>query len=709
MNFSFKTFLISALLTIFCFSANTYAAVIFHETFDQLTEVNTLGNALTNGLTDEIGYEIEAGGDAMKCSENGTMELTGGRFSTRNMDLSGENVILQVRYKLKSGTKRFQIDIDKVGTQGIGSILNEYGSNSPTEFSTKSFAITNGTSDSFIFFRTEGDHTVILDEIKITKGFDEGGDVRTPAFPGAGGGGKYTSGGRGGRVLYVTKLTDDNSQGTLRWAVNQTGPRTILFKVSGTIALNSALNINNGDVTIAGQSAPGDGICLRDHDMQIKADNVIIRFVRFRLGNKDLNNESDAIWGRYRSNIILDHCSMSWSIDECASFYANNNFTMQWCFVTESLNNAGHSKGAHGYGGLWGGKNTSFHHNLLAHHNSRNPRFNGWKRSGLSYNNPMDEERVDFRNNVIYNWGDNSSYGGESLGKYNIVGNYFKYGPGTKSSIRSKITQIDKDANPTYAPGYGSYYITDNYVYGNATVTANNWASGGVTYASGVTQAGARVDVPFEYVPIIEHTAETAFEKVLQYGGASLSRDIVDDRVAEEALQGTATYSGSVTKRAGIIDTPEDVGGYPVYSSTAAPTDSDNDGIPDGWLEANYPGKTANDTNAEGYTYLEVYLNSLVQHIVDLQDANPIYSSVNKPESNRHFVVSHISGSSSIHLRAEHKITNLYMYDISGRRVFHANLNAHAAAMDLLLSHQSVYVLRVQLEDGSLYTQKLIW
>ena len=285
---------------------------------------------------------------------------------------------------------------------------------------------------------------------------------QTPAFPGAGGGGMYTTGGRGGKVLYVTSLADDGSVGTLRWALNQTGARTILFKVSGVIILKSRLNISKGDVTIAGQTAPGDGICLRNYEMQISAGNVIVRFMRFRLGNEILANESDAIWGRYQNNIIIDHCSMSWSIDECASFYSNNNFTLQWCYVTESLNNAGHSKGAHGYGGLWGGKNASFHHNLIAHHVSRNPRFNGWKRSGLSYENPQDEERVDFRNNVIYNWGDNSSYGGEALGKYNIVNNYFKYGPATKSSIRYKITQVDKDGSATYAPGHGSYFIKDN-------------------------------------------------------------------------------------------------------------------------------------------------------------------------------------------------------------------------------------------------------
>ena len=181
-------------------------------------------------------------------------------------------------------------------------------------------------------------------------------------------------------------------------------------------------------------------------------------------------------------NIIIDHCSMSWSVDETSSFYANQNFTMQWCILSESLNKSFHEKDDHGYGGIWGGDHVSFHHNLLAHHNSRNPRFNG-QRSGVS-NGIYPDEHVDYRNNVIYNWRSNSAYGGEN-GKYNIVNNYYKAGPATASSITRRIMQASFESDPSYGVGYGTFYIDGNHVHNNATVTANNW-NGGVDYASAI-------------------------------------------------------------------------------------------------------------------------------------------------------------------------------------------------------------------------------
>lgn len=536
-----------------------------------------------------------------------------------------------------------------------------------------------------------------------------------PAFPGAEGGGMYTTGGRGGTVYYVTSLDDTNTgntttrEGTLRWCVGRSGARIILFKVSGIISIASRLNISSGNVTIAGQTAPGDGICIRDHEVTVSADNVIIRYMRFRLGDRDSTQESDAIWGRYRNNIIIDHCSMSWSVDECSSFYSNSNFTMQWCLLAESLKNSIHDKGAHGYCGLWGGKNATFHHNLMAHHDSRNPRYSGWKRTGLDYFNPMDEERMDFRNNVVYNWGSNSGYGGESAGKYNVVNNYYKPGPATSNGSKSRLVQIDIDAGTQiFLPRYGKFYLYGNYMYGNSSVISNN--RNGVYNKTGFPLDSCLVSVPYASYPISQHTAEKAFEKVLEYAGASLKRDTIDARIAKEALNGTYTYTGSKYGTKGIIDTQSDVGGWPTYNSTTPPTDSNIDGIPDGWLEANYPGKTATNTNAEGYTYLEVYLNSLVADITENQNMETIISSINRPEAlvaePRAFYEKSVS---AIQLFAPEAIDKVTLISIDGRlqKTVQANRST-TYIIDASNLNDGVYLIHVKYLDGSTGKSKVL-
>ncbi|MEJ5996305.1 pectate lyase [Pedobacter sp. Du54] len=442
------------------------------------------------------------------------------------------------------------------------------------------------------------------------------------AFPGAEGFGKIASGGRRGKVIKVTNLNDDGA-GSLRAAIAETGARIIVFEVSGNIKLKSKLQVKNANLTVAGQTAPGDGICIQDYEMNIDADNVIIRFMRFRMGDLT-KNEQDALWGRYHQNIIIDHCSMSWSIDECSSFYANKNFSMQWCILSESLNKSFHEKDNHGYGAIWGGSNATFHHNLLAHHNSRNARFDGGNRPGTGVS-PFGIDKVDYRNNVIYNWGSNSAYGGEN-GEYNIVANYYKAGPGTASSKRSRIMEISMEPDLVkYGPGYGKFYITGNYVDGNATVTQSNW-NGGVDKGSGLSDANyaaAKMTTAFSAESLTTHTAVQAYNAVLAYVGASYKRDAVDTRILKEVKDGTVTYNGSKTGFKGIIDSQTDVGGWPVLQQTAPLKDTDGDGMPDDWeIAKGLDPKIANAVGrnlSTGYDNIEVYVNELVKVITENQ------------------------------------------------------------------------------------------
>lgn len=470
--------------------------------------------------------------------------------------------------------------------------------------------------------------------------------AQAPAFPGAEGHGRYVTGGSGGRVVHVTNLNDSGT-GSFREAV-KSGNRIIVFDVAGVIALKSDLKFAD-NITILGQTAPSPGITLRYYTVQ-PGNNNIIRFLRIRRGEeKNINDGADATWQRNKTGIIFDHCSFSWSIDEVASFYDNNNFTMQWCTVAESLTNPGHSKGAHGYGGIWGGKLASFHHNFVGHLMNRGPRFNGARYGWTGYTsnkdydtykweNPVQAENVDFRNCVMYN-AQGTCYGGPGGGQINIVNNYYKAGPsqslkgktlnGLKVDIstgsvrgnQDRITLVTLSTQSNSDKNHPELYdMTSRYfINGNTTettkgsVTTNqDWK--GISYDKGipslngeyyspdaknfygdnvahVTISGKscvkiKMDAPAPTGEVTTHSAAESFSKVLSYSGASLYRDEIDARYMEEAKTGTAKYKGSITKSPGIIDKVSDVNGYTEANFGTASRPADFDTDKDGIPDA---------------------------------------------------------------------------------------------------------------------------
>lgn len=583
-------------------------------------------------FTDTIGFRYALGKDEIRSMQvyvndiltdtidfDNTTEFTNYvyKYSDANL-VEGENKVKLVALNIEGAPNLdhlavnadtnlyFYLDTAAIGNGSISVVADSflYGTRISIE------AIAEPGSD---FQRWTGDATSSINPLKFT--VDKDYSIHAifastlNAFPGAEGFAKDITGGRGGAVIEVTNLNNAGS-GSLRDAINQTGSRTIVFRVSGTINLESKLSISHGDLTIAGQTAPGDGITLSGYTLTVDADNVIIRYIRSRLGDHE-EVDDDAMNGRNNQGVIIDHCTMSWSVDETASFYDNENFTMQYCLISESLYHSVHDKGNHGYGGIWGGKGATFHHNLLAHHTSRNPRF-----CGSRYSNLPEQEKVDFRNNVIFNWGSNSVYGAEG-GSYNIVNNYYKSGPATNSGVRARIIAPNADDGSNNQPSgvWGEFYVDGNYISSNAAVTDDNWI--GVN-ASGINKDDIKSLTEFDFDTVTTHSAEIAFEHVVAQAGVSLpTRDIVDERIIQEVLAGVATYGGYYGEEKGIIDTPDDVGGYPVLEAGVAPVDTDKDGMPDAWetargLNPNDPEDRNEDDNSNGYTNLEEYLNELV-------------------------------------------------------------------------------------------------
>ncbi|WP_262328271.1 pectate lyase family protein [Carboxylicivirga litoralis] len=412
------------------------------------------------------------------------------------------------------------------------------------------------------------------------------------AFPGAEGAGKYTTGGRGGMVYTVTNLNDDGP-GSLRDGIQKKGPRIIVFAVNGYIDLKSRLDINNDHVTIAGQTAPGDGICIRGYGLRINANNVIIRYLRIRPGDM-AHIELDALTGMRKKDIMVDHCSLSWATDEVCSLYDNDNLTLQWCIISESLNKSYHSKGEHGYGGIWGGMKATFHHNLLAHHTSRNPRLQGSRNQSTP-----ETERAEIVNNVIYNWGFKCMYAGEA-GNYSICNNYFKAGPGTRKSATKRLLE-------PYEP-YSNYHFDGNVLHGDNSITNNNLLGVQIDKDSAQHYFSKRLQLVSDYT--IESTHK-AYDKVLKQAGANLVRDAIDKRIVDEVKEGKTTYGTN-----GIINSQTEVGGWPEIRLAKAPLDSDKDGMPDEWeLKQGLNPEDKTDANKYAiesqYTNIESYLNSL--------------------------------------------------------------------------------------------------
>ena len=428
---------------------------------------------------------------------------------------------------------------------------------------------------------------LLLLVVNGTGAVSKSSDQHPLAFPSAEGWGKYSWGGRGGRIIKVTNLLD-HGPGSLREAVEQTGARIVIFEVSGNIALKTPLHIINDSITIAGQSAPGDGICLKDCPLSISASNVIIRYIRVRLGDKYSHDYDALTGGKYgQHDVIIDHVSTSWSIDECFSLYKISNLTVQWCLISHSLSKSHHTKGAHGFGGIWGGYNATWHHNLMANNSSRNPRFSSVENT----------KNIDYRNNMVWNYGYKAAYGGGRYGEINFVGNYYKPGP---ASTYPHLLDVADD-------GTGLYYVEGNFVEGCDAINSDN--SRGV---GGKNVTECLVGHPFEFMPINEHLVENLPSVILEQVGCSHRRDSYDQAVIHEVMTGKTTFGVN-----GIVNSQQDVGGWPELKQRYILPDSDNDGIPDFWEEARGLNINVPDANlyslSTDYTNIEMYLNHLVE------------------------------------------------------------------------------------------------
>lgn len=495
------------------------------------------------------------------------------------------------------------------------------------------------------------------------------------AFPGAEGFGKYTSGGRGGQVVYVTSLADDangETEGTLRWAMKQypDEPLTVCFAVSGEIRLVKDLRINRQNYTIAGQTAPGMGIVITHNKVNCGGSkNFIIRNVRFRIGRNDVNGNiitQNAFGAENCENYIIDHCDFGWSTEENMNTYDSHFITVQYCIVHEGLNNSGHPKGARGYGCQWGGSPATYHHNLLVNNNKRSCRFNGAQSNDFVV-------YLDYINNVVYNFegGSNGCYGGENTAKVdsfnglnsahecNFVNNYYKVGPNTTN--KKYFFSVEKARSGATSWGPSQWYVSGNVFDGADDVTADNWK--GVTGKAPYDNTDTlRVDTlihpatpwwrwtedsiygrydfdQYAYAAGNYQLSDSAFMTVMDTAGC-FPRDHVERRLINDTRNGTHTYVGSKTGKKGIIDTEEDAEGFYAYPDSLdydLPSyDSDLDGMPDDWEIANGCDPAAPDNNmrhGSGYTMLEMYLHYAMTHKSPMDDGytEPSHEGIENP------------------------------------------------------------------------------
>ncbi len=465
-----------------------------------------------------------------------------------------------------------------------------------------------------------------------------GGESKIPAFPGAEGGGKYVSGGRGGEVYVVTTLedydpdTEEAIKGSFRDAVSKDN-RIVVFNVGGVIKLKNKLNITKrNNLTIAGQTAPGNGITVYGYETNLSnSNNIIMRYLRFRPGAENVlkGDSMDSIWGRSMKNLMIDHLSCSWSTDETMSLYRAENATIQWCIIAESLTMSGHTKGRHGYGAIVGGVNATYHHNLYANHTSRNPRFGGGTVEA------DDNEHIalfDFRNNVIYNWGFNTGYGGGRANQ-NYVYNYMKAGQGTRDSVKDRVIDCGEKNKPS------KFYVFGNVLEGNEKISKDN--SLGVYVSESNKKFTEIVNSEFKMEGtkkenLTTNSPENAYELVLNRAGATLPlRDGLDSRIVSSVRNDSGYF----------VNRDEEVGGLPyndvVYRE--ADFDKDLDGIDDRWemengLDFNNPFDSR-EIAENGYANIENYINSLVD--MEYEPTNPDVEIV-EPKDNSQFDVSEV-------------------------------------------------------------------